>query len=363
VLWCGVTDARSDIIRNGRLTGGGRVDVNEAARGNVHMITTIEFDFDARRERSIETAEIRSGPGPGSLLLDRHGLLQLHGEGQCLRPCAASACRCWASTTSRVAEVLGPDREGRYDVYEDCLHFAVSEAKLVQGRLVTAHVDVVLGQQYLVMFRRRETDFVKSMRRTYREDFAKFAKSPGFLLYEIGDHLTEMYRRTLRDFQAVVEQVQLRLFTDVDDEIFRQVADLTQDILLFRKVVLASRELLHELASRRSLFVSETTQPFLENMAGSLERLGGDLTTEREVLNETLNLYMGMVSHRTNKVVNRLTVISAIFLPLSFLCGVYGVNLKGVPEFEWDFGYAFFWSLCVTIACALLFYMHRRKWL
>lgn len=355
-------DARAGVGWNGRLTGGGRVDVNEAARGNVHMITTIEFDFDARRERAIEPAGIRSAldrglycwidmdcsicPEKGDICARCRDCLQVLGVNEIAR-----------------AEVLGPDREGRYDVYDDCLHFAVSEAKLVEGRLVTAHVDVVLGQQYLVMFRRRETDFVKSMRRTYREDFAKFAKSPGFLLYEIGDHLTEMYRRTLRDFQAVVEQVQLRLFTDVDDEIFRQVADLTQDILLFRKVVLASRELLHELASRRSPFVSETTQPFLENMAGALERLGGDLTTEREVLNETLNLYMGMVSHRTNKVVNRLTVISAIFLPLSFLCGVYGVNLKGVPEFEWDFGYAFFWGLCLTIASALLFYMHRRKWL
>jgi hypothetical protein len=114
--------------------------------------------------------------------------------------------------------------------------------------------------------------------------------------------------------------VQLQLFGQVDDDIFRHVSLLTQDILVFRKIVLASRELMHELASRKSAFVSETTQPFLENMAGALERLGGDLTTEREVLNETLNLYMGMVSHRTNKVVNRLTVhqhhLSAPQLPV-----------------------------------------------
>ncbi len=326
------------------------------------MISIIEFDFEARRERPIEMADLKSALDRGLYCWIDMDCSACTDQGSVCAKCA-ECLKTLGVNDIALAEVMGPDREGRYDVYDDCLHFAVSEAKLVENRLITAHVDVVLGQQYLVMFRRRETDFVKSMRRTYREDFAKFAKSPGFLLYEIGDHLTEMYRRTLRGFQAVVEQVQLRLFTDVDDEIFRQVADLTQDILLFRKVVLASRELLHELASRRSPFVSETTQPFLENMAGALERLGGDLTTEREVLNETLNLYMGMVSHRTNKVVNRLTVISAIFLPLSFLCGVYGVNLKGVPEFEWDFGYAFFWGLCLIIASALLFYMHRRKWL
>ena len=326
------------------------------------MITIVEFDFEARRERTILLEDLGTACAQGRFCwadIDCSDAERLEAEvaqvDACLKALGINDIAC--------AEVLGADREGRYDVYQDCLHFAVTEAKLVERRLVTSHVDVVLGALYLVTFRRHGADFVKQMRRTYREDFVKFARTPGFLLYEIGDHLVEMYRRTLRGFQESVEQVQLRLFTDVDDQIFRQVADLTQDILVFRKVVLASRELMHELATRRSPFVSETTQPFLENMDGTLERLGGDLTTEREVLNETLNLYMGMVSHRTNKVVNRLTVISAIFLPLSFLCGVYGVNLKGVPEFDWEFGYLFFWCLCALIAGTLLLVMRRRKWL
>jgi magnesium transporter len=260
-------------------------------------------------------------------------------------------------------EVLGPDREGRYDVYEECLHFALSEARMREGRLFTGHVDIVLGTRYLVTFRRRDVEFVRQMRRTYREDFLKFAQSPGFLLYEIGDHLIESYRRTLRGFADAVEEAQLQLFGEVDDGIFRHVSTLTQDILIFRKVVLASRELFHELATRKSAFISETTRPFLESMAGALERLGSDLTTEREVLNETLNLYMGMVSHRTNKVVNRLTVISAIFLPLSFLCGVYGMNLKNIPETTWSYGYAYFWALAIGIAALLLITMKKRGWL
>lgn len=326
------------------------------------MITIVGLDFATKQERSITPDEL-----PG--LLDSPLFFWV--DIDCAHcPDQGPQCgRCEAVLrTLRIsevvmAEVLGPDREGRYDVYEDCLHFAVTEAKLQENRLQTAHVDVVLGLNYLVTYRRREADFVKQMRRTYRDDFHKFARSPGFLLYEIGDYLIESYRRTLRGFQESVEQVQLQLFGDVDDGIFRHVSELTQDILVFRKVVLSSRELMHELATRRSPFVSETTQPFLDNMAGTLERLGGDLTTEREVLNETLNLYMGMVSHRTNKVVNRLTVISAVFLPLSFLCGVYGVNLKGVPEFEWNFGYAYFWGLCLVIAGTLMFFMRRRKWL
>jgi magnesium transporter len=326
------------------------------------MITIVGLDFSTKQERAVTPGELPGLLASGLFFWVDVDCAHCPDQGPQCGKCEALL-RTLGMNDLALAEVLGPDREGRYDVYEDCLHFAVSEAKLIENRLQTAHVDVVLGERFMVTYRRREADFVKQMRRTYRDDFVKFARSPGFLLYEIGDYLVESYRRTIRSFQESVEQVQLQLFGEVDDDIFRHVAELTQDILVFRKIVLASRELMHELATRRSPFVSETTQPFLDNMAGTLERLGGDLTTEREVLNETLNLYMGMVSHRTNKVVNRLTIISAVFLPLSFLCGVYGVNLQGVPEFGWKFGYAYFWGLCLIIAAVLMYFMRRRKWL
>ncbi len=319
------------------------------------MISVVAFDFTAREERTVSADEARA-------VCDRGGYCWLDMSAD--DPAATEKClRDLGVNELARSEVLGPDREGRYDVYEDCLHFAVTEGRVEDGRLSTSHVDIVLAKGFLITFHRKDSDFVRQMKKTYREDFLKFAKTPGFLLYEIGDHLTERYRRALHNFAEAVEQTQLKLFGEVDDQIFRHVADLTSDILVLRKITLASRELFHELAARKSPFIPEGTQPFLENLAGALDRLGGDLTTEREVLNETLNLYMGMVSHKTNKIVNRLTVISTIFLPLSFLCGVYGVNLQGVPEFSWKFGYLFFWMLCVVIAGSLLLWMRKRSWL
>lgn len=326
------------------------------------MITVVQFDFDRKQERTLALDDLPRALEQGSFCwVDMNCAACADRERQCQR-CAQCLAVLGVNELAR-SEVLGPDREGRYDVYEDCLHFAVTEAKLVEGRLATAHVDVVLGANFIVTFRRREAELIAQMNRVYREDFRKFARSPGFLLYEIADHLVETYRRTLQNLSDSVEKVQLELFGEVDDGIFVRVSTITQDLLALRKVVTASRELLHELATRRSPFVPETTQPFLENMAGTLGRLSEDLKTEREVLNEMLNLYMGMVSHRTNKVINRLTVISVIFLPLSFICGVYGVNLQGVPEFEWKHGYLFFWMICLSIALFLLLYMRRRKWL
>jgi magnesium transporter len=322
------------------------------------MIQIVEFDFASKTERPVSLAEAVAATAG-----DRFFWVDLQPADPADLAEARSVFQALRVNEQAADEALGPDREGRYDVHDDCLHFAVSEARLEANRLAAAHMDVVLSERFLLTFHRKEMECVHQMRRTYREDFRKFARSPGFLLYEIGDRLLEVYRRSLQEFAGRVEQVQHRLFGQVDDQIFKQVSDLVVDILGFRKIIMATRELFHELASRRSPFVSETTQPYLEGMAGSLERMGSDLSTEREVLQETLNLYMGMVSHRTNKVVNRLTVISTIFLPLSFLCGVWGMNWEIMPELAWRYGYLAFWFICLGISVPALIIMRRRGWL
>lgn len=319
------------------------------------MTTVIAFDFHQKKEKTISAAE--AGPA-----------------------CAAGL-YCWADLqtarpdeihpllenlgfkTAVISDVFKADHEGTYDVYPDCLHVSITEAAFRDGVFTTACLDILLNKQAMVTFHAKEVQVIAHIQRTYHEDFLKFSKSPGFLLYEIADHLVEGYRKTLLDFSEAVEQVQMNLFGEVDDGIFKHVSTLTRDILIFRKVVLASRELMHELASRRSPFVSETTQPFLDIMAGTLERLGNDLSAERDVLTETLNLYMGMTSHRTGKVLKRLTMISIIFLPLTFLCGVYGMNFQHMPEIPLHYGYLGFWLVVIMIVSVLLTMMKRLRWL
>src|SRR4029453_9528012 len=130
------------------------------------------------------------------------------------------------------------------------------------------------------------------VKRRYHRDFLQFAKSPSFLLYEYWDALVASYKRTITALAANVERLQERIFDEhVSDAIFNEVSAATRDLLSFRKVVNASREVLHELSTRRSPFIAESTQPFLDRMVGTLERLGSDLAVEREILAETLNLY------------------------------------------------------------------------
>ena len=120
---------------------------------------------------------------------------------------------------------------------------------------------------------------------------------------------------------------------------FARISELGADLLHFRKVLLPARAVLTDLSTRRSLFISEATQPFLGNMVGTVEHVLQDMLVDRDILSESLNLYMSMVGHRTNQVMKRLTVVSVVFLPLTFLVGVYGMNFEVLPELKWRFGY------------------------
>ena len=339
---------------------------NGSVTGAPVVAWAVEFDFAAKRERQIAPADAKPSTESGKFVwidLDAVADADL----------AEATLTEMGVNTHAVREAVGPDVDGRHDVYDDCLHIAVTAgvytprakgaASTGESRLRCPHVDIVIGERFLITLRRGPVEFIEQVRRHYRQDFYKFAQTPSFLLYEYWDALIHSYRKTLRAMALEVERVQDEIFAaDASDAIFNEVSAVTRDLLSFRKIMLAAREVLHELSSRRSPFVSENTQPFLEKMVDTLERLSSDLAVEREILSETLNLYMGIVSHRTNKVVSRLTVVSMVFLPLTFIVGVYGQNFENMPELGWRYGYFGVWALLIVIAVGLLVFMKRREW-
>lgn len=243
-----------------------------------------------------------------------------------------------------------------------CIHCTFVETFFAGDDLTLNTVHVVLGEGFIATIHAEPSVLLNQMRASYEGDFYGAARSGGFLLFEIADHLISGYRSTMAALSTEVDEIQRTLLGDVGDEILTDVSELTRALMDYRNAVVGARETIYELATRRSPFISESTQPFLDRQTLSLERLASDAATERTVLSETLNLYMGIVSHRTNKVVNRLTVVSMIFLPLNFLAAVYGMNFDVMPELRLPNGYYLFWAFSSLLALALLVLMRKKKW-
>ena len=245
--------------------------------------------------------------------------------------------------------------------YDDYIHLVLSGCRLAGHKFDLERVDVVMGLKFLLTLHRGQPVFLESVRRGYHADFVRFAQSPSFMLYELWDHLIDNYLSVHKAFEERVEQVQRTLIGTVDERIFSEASEIGSDLLHLRKVVLPARAVLTELSTRKSPFVSEATQPFLGNMVGTIERVLQDVLVDRDILAGALNNYMSMVAHQTNKVMSKLTVVSVIFMPLTFLCGIYGMNFDVLPELHWDYGYLGFWIVVAVIVIALLRIMRKMK--
>jgi len=245
--------------------------------------------------------------------------------------------------------------------YEDFLHLVLSGCRLAGRKFDLERVDVMMGEHFMLTLHKGQPVFLEAVRKSYIADFVRFAQSPSFLLYELWDHLIDNYLSVHKRFEERVEEVQANLIGDVEDKVFSEASELGSDLLHLRKVVLPARAVLTDLSTRKSPFVSEATQPYLGNMVGTIERVLQDVLVDRDILAGSLNNYMSLVAHKTNKVMSRLTVVSIIFLPLTFLCGVYGMNFDILPEKTWEYGYLYFWIAVALIVLVLLGLMKRNK--
>jgi len=246
--------------------------------------------------------------------------------------------------------------------YDDYIHLVLSGCRLSGHKFDLERVDAMMGENFLLTLHKGQPVFLEAVRKSYITDFVRFAQSPSFLLYELWDHLIDNYLSVHKRFEERVELVQAQLIGEVKDSVFAEASELGSDLLHLRKIVLPARAVLTDLSTRKSPFVSEATQPYLGNMVGTVERVLQDVLVDRDILSNSLNNYMSLVAHQTNKVMGKLTVISFIFLPLTFLCGVYGMNFDRLPELRWEWAYPeAFWGGVGAIVVGVLFWMRKLK--
>jgi magnesium transporter len=315
----------------------------------------VDFDFQTKVERSIKLGEVAPALEAGRFIwID----LEASDADEARRLLAQLK----LVSDDIIEDALTAEAATRHARFETCIHVVVSGCRQRGQNFDLERVDIVLSQSYLLTLHKGPVAFLSAVRRDYKQDFQRFAKSPSFLVYELWDHLLENYLSIQKQMEERVEQLQNELRAPrVDDGVFGRISELGADLLHFRKILLPARAVLTDLSTRRTIFISETTQSFLHNMVGTVEHVLQDLLVDRDILSESLNLYMSLVSHRTNEVMKRLTVVSVVFLPLTFLCGVYGMNFEHLPELRWQYGYLIFWVIVAVIVLTLLGLMRRAK--
>lgn len=228
------------------------------------------------------------------------------------------------------------------------------------NRFDVMRIRCLLGSRFLVTVHDGKSVVIESLIDGYVTDFRSASKAAVFLVYEMFHHVINSHMKIHRVLQMRLKSIDEKVIT-ADETIVETAAKLHTEFLVLREIAHSSRNVLNHLASRASLFISVNTRPYLDNMSMTLERLDDDLSVDRQIIADSINFYVSVVSYRMNTSIKAMTAVNVIFVPLTLLAGIYGMNFVYMPERTWKYGYPFFWALFFIILVVSVAWLKKRK--
>lgn len=228
--------------------------------------------------------------------------------------------------------------------------FSIPGCWLIKEEYRIENLNCMIGHRFFITIHWGENLLLNKLKEGYSTDLKNYARNPSFIAYELWYKLINNYLFIQERLQARLRELDDRLNeSEVNEETLKLAANLHSDYLGFRQIVIPSRTTLTYLATKGRMFISDAGKPFLSSMMETMERLMNDITTDRQILSDSVGFYVSFVSYKMNFLIKRLTAINAISLPLMFITSMYGMNFKSIPEFDWKYGYLWFWFLVLMV--------------
>lgn len=226
------------------------------------------------------------------------------------------------------------------------------------------HVSLVLGKNFVLTFQERQGDLFDAIRARIQYNKGKIKKGGAdYLAYSLLDAIVDGYFKVLDRIGDEIEDIEEKLFTNPESSILQDLHDLRQELIFFRKTVWPLRTIMNELDRQETELIEDSTSVYLRDLYDHVVQVIETLETFREMLSGHLEVYLSTISNKTNEIMKFLTIIGTIFIPLTFIAGVYGMNFKHMPELEWRWGYYLIWAVMIGIGVALLAYFRKKKWI
>src|SRR5512147_3344977 len=232
-------------------------------------------------------------------------------------------------------------------------------------KIIPEQVSLIVGQNYLLTFQEGVAgDVFHPIRERLRAGRGKLRKlGVDYLAYALLDAVVDGYFAILEKLGERIDLLEEELISRPGKPIVERLYNLKRELLFLHKAVWPLREVISSLERRESPLIRETTVPYLRDVYDHVAQIIDTMDIYREMLSTMLDLYLSSVSNRLNEVMKVLTVIATIFMPLTFIAGVYGMNFKYMPELEWRYGYFLTLFVMLGIGVFMFFYFKRKKWL
>jgi magnesium transporter len=265
-------------------------------------------------------------------------------------------------------DVTNTHQRPKYEDYENYLFLVLKDLELdsEQVALKSRQISLILGANYVISFVEgdRGDDPLEAVARRIEAGRKRIRRmGPDYLVYALVDAVVDEYFKLEEDLGEMIDTLEEQALTDPGRETLQMLYRLKRSNLKFRKSVRPLRELAASLVRGESELITDGIKPFVRDVYDHTIHVIDAAETLRDVLAALLDIYLSSMSNRMNEIMKLLTTVATMFIPLTFLAGVYGMNFKNMPELEWKWGYPLVLLVMASIVAAMLLLFRRKKWL
>ena len=261
-------------------------------------------------------------------------------------------------------DILNTDQRPKMEDYCNYIYIVLRNyTSQGNGDLQSEQVSIVLGKNFILSFREKGSSLFDTIEKRLRADKGRIRKSGAdYLSHAIIDNIVDNYFIVLENLEEKIEFLEDDLVKQTNTITLQKIHELKRELILLRKSLWPLREAISFLERSESTLISEATGIYFKDIFDHVIAIIDSVETFRDMLSGMLDIYLSSISNKLNEVMKVLTIIATLFMPLTFLAGVYGMNFKFMPELEWRWGYFGVLGTMLVIALCMVYYFRKKKW-
>jgi len=263
-------------------------------------------------------------------------------------------------------DILHTDQRPKMEDFGDYIYIVLRMLYYNErvSEIIEEQVSLVVGDNYVISFQEKEGDVFDPIRKRLREGIGRVRKEgPDFLTYSLLDSIVDNYFFILEKVGDKLEDFEDELLTNASSKALPQILSFKSEMIYLRKAVWPLREVISGLERLYSPLFKDTTKIYLKDVYDHIIQVIETVEIFRDTTSGLIDIHLSSVSNKMNEVMKVLTIISTIFIPLTFIAGIYGMNFKHMPELNWLGGYPLILGIMAAIAITMIIYFRRKKWL
>ena len=263
-------------------------------------------------------------------------------------------------------DILSTGQRPKFEDYEKHIFIVLKMLSLSEENqsVEAEQVSIILGPNYVISFQERIGDVYEPIRERIRKAKGRIRKmGPDYLAYSLIDAIVDNYFIILERFGEKIESMEEEVIGDPSERIAQQIHSLKREMIFLRKSIWPLRELIRGLQTSESSLINESTDIYMRDVYDHTIQIIDTIESFRDMVSGLLDIYLSSLSNKMNAVMKVLTIIATLFIPLTFVAGIYGMNFKYMPELGWKWSYPLVWLIMIVVAIVMLSYFKRKKWL